>query len=328
MDRRKDRGVPPAGIPLAALLLFGLALGPPRPAAQAPGAQAPAPPALDGRIGEGEYAHTLELAAGRFTVAWTIEGTRIHFALSAASPGWVMVGLDPVVLLDSADLLIGWVEDGVPRVVDGWSLGPNGPLAPDGRLGGTDDILDLAGAERDGRTTVEFSRLLETGDPYDRPIAAGGGSKLAWAYGRSDDYRERAEDSGTAWLRPGPPGGLGVGIALLTGAFLAAGAAALLAAARRRRAGLYGFHLGLLVTAALLAGGGLAAVLGTGGLPAALAGLAFLASLGAAGAALAAKPRREEARNGSSPWRRPLAPAALLTTGAALAAALVQAGLF
>ena len=321
MDRRRRRGTLSA-----ALILLGLAGALPRPGAQT----------LDGRIGEGEYAHTLELADGRFILAWRIEGERIHLALSAEAPGWVMVGLDPIVLLDSADLLIGWVADGAARVIDAWSLGPNGPVAPDVELGGVDNILEQAGAERDGRTTVELSRLLETGDPYDRPIPAGGGNKLVWAYGRTDDYRERAEESGTAWLRPGVSGPLGLGIALLTAAFLAAGAAALVSAARRRRAGLLRAHLGLLAASALLSGGALVAAVGAGGLPALLAGLAFLASLAAVFAAAAAPARAGgPAHNGSSPWSGPLAVAAgagglaaLLAIGAALAAALARAGLF
>jgi hypothetical protein len=181
---------------------------------------------LDGNIAEGEYDHTLELAGGDYTLAWSISGDRITFGMSAKTGGWVAVGFDPVVVLDNADIVYGWVEDdtGEARVIDAHSLGAHGPTLPDTSRGGTDDIEDFAGTQREGVTTVEFTRLLDTGDPLDSALRPGDGNKLVWMYARTDDYRSRYTELGYAWLRAGgfaedAPGGGGLTAAQILLAF-------------------------------------------------------------------------------------------------------------
>ena len=164
----------------------------------------------DGVLDTGEYDTTLRMAEGRYTLAWTIEGDRIHFAMAAHTEGWVAVGLDPIVVADNADLIFGWVDDqGRPFVVDAHSQGAYGPYPPDTRIGGSDDILDYAGSEREGVTTLEFTRLLDTGDSHDSVIQPRGGNKIIWMYGEVDDYNTRYTEMGYAWLRPegGEPAG-------------------------------------------------------------------------------------------------------------------------
>jgi hypothetical protein len=120
------------------------------------------------------------------------------------------MGLDPIVVADNADLVFGWVDDqGRPSVVDAHSQGAYGPYPPDTRLGGSDDILDYAGSEREGVTTLEFTRLLDTGDGHDSTIQPRGGNKIIWMYGEVDDYNTRFTDMGYAWLRSekGEPAG-------------------------------------------------------------------------------------------------------------------------
>jgi hypothetical protein len=157
---------------------------------------------IDGVIDEGEYETTLKGSEGRFTLAWTIAGDKIYFAMAAQTNGWVAVGLDPIVVADNADLLFGWVDgQGRPSMVDAYSLGAYGPFPPDTKLGGTDDILQYAGTEQEGVTTLEFSRLLNTGDQYDSTISPRGGNKIIWMYGAVDDYNTRFTDMGYTWLR-------------------------------------------------------------------------------------------------------------------------------
>jgi hypothetical protein len=52
-------------------------------------------------------------------------------------------------------------------------------------LGGTNDILEFAGTERDGYTILELKRALKTPDQYDLEIHKGS-NKIIWSYGDSD----------------------------------------------------------------------------------------------------------------------------------------------
>ena len=60
-----------------------------------------------------------------------------------------------------------------------------GPHPQDTELGGTNDILEFAGKEEDGYTTIEFKRKLDTGDKYDNPLVKGK-NQILWSYGPDD----------------------------------------------------------------------------------------------------------------------------------------------
>ena len=83
-------------------------------------------------------------------------------------------------------MILGFVEDGDTQVLDQYSTGTFGPHPEDTELGGTDDILIFSGAEEDGATTIEFKRLLITGDTYDIDITEGT-NKIIWGYSSSDN---------------------------------------------------------------------------------------------------------------------------------------------
>jgi hypothetical protein len=300
---------------------------------------------IDGVIEPGEYAHERTLAGGRFQLAWSFGGERIFLGMSMATRGWVAVGFDPIVVLDNADLIIGWVDMGEDtpagqvRAIDAHSLGPNGPIVADTALGGTDDILERAGTERNGRTTIELSRLLDTADPHDHPIDPGGGTRVVWAYGATDDFRDRAvEYGGITWLRPAeaaPAGGprpLTLSIVFLTLAFFPM-AAAVLSAAYRRGRGRRRAHRVLVAAAAALAAGGLAAAVylsaaapraRLGALHTVLSALAFAA----AAATLLADLRLPAAADKVPAWHGWPGRAALLLLAAALLVGLLRAGVF
>lgn len=59
------------------------------------GAVAVAPPIIDGRITEGEYASHYQARRIGMEVHWTIEGDSIYFGLQAPATGWLAVGWDP-----------------------------------------------------------------------------------------------------------------------------------------------------------------------------------------------------------------------------------------
>jgi len=159
---------------------------------------------IDGELDEGEYDNSIVRGNGEYRLAWTVSGGYVYFAVSAVTEGWVAIGFDPIVVTDNADMIFGWVDDkGEAHVLDARSQGAYGPYVPDDKLGGSNDIHSFAGTESSGETTIEFSRRLSTGDPNDSDIRtrSGGGNKLIWMYGSSDDYTQRYLNLGYAWLQ-------------------------------------------------------------------------------------------------------------------------------
>ena len=92
-------------------------------------------------------------------------------------------------------MIFGFVKDGRVEVQDQYSTGNFGPHPADTELGGTDDILEFGGKEEGGFTTIEFKRLLTTGDKYDISIQKGA-SKIIWAYGSSDSLTAKHSTRG------------------------------------------------------------------------------------------------------------------------------------
>ncbi len=145
--------------------------------------------AIDGIISDGEYMHNISFVDGNFQIFWSGNGNEIIIGMRAKSTGWLAIGIDPVLLMQDADMVFGWVTDsGEVEIIDAFSTGPTGPHPPDSELGGTSDIIQFNGTEVDGTTTIEFKRLLNTGDSYDKPIPLTGDIKIIWAYSDSDSF--------------------------------------------------------------------------------------------------------------------------------------------
>lgn len=139
----------------------------------------------DGAISTGEYAWTR--IYGKWEINWRADDQYIYIGLKAATTGWVALGIQPGSRMKNADIMLGFVQDGQTTVYDLFSTGDFGPHPADTELGGTADILEFAGSEQDGETTIEFKRLLITGDSYDNPLSEGV-NKIIWSYGSSDNY--------------------------------------------------------------------------------------------------------------------------------------------
>ncbi len=144
---------------------------------------------LDGVISDDEYEFEVELDGNDYVLYWRIENDIIRMAMVVKTTGWVAIGLDPEVRMKGADIVIGWVDsDDKIFVLDCYSKNEIGEHPQDTELSGTDDILAFGGSEKNGKTTIEFERYLDTGDSYDKKIPKEGDLKIIWAYGREDDY--------------------------------------------------------------------------------------------------------------------------------------------
>jgi len=138
----------------------------------------------DGIISPDEYLG--EMSYGDYEIYWIADELYAYIGIRAMTDGFVSVGLDPTSRMKDADMLFGFVEDDAVTALDLYSTGATGPHSPDTELGGTDDILESAGSEKGGYTTLEFKRLLSTGDTFDKEIRKGESINIIWAYGGSD----------------------------------------------------------------------------------------------------------------------------------------------
>jgi hypothetical protein len=174
-----------------------------------------AEPQVDGLVTSGEYQSTESFENGTVTVSWTIGDSVAWFAMSAPTEGWVALGFGAVNMMQGADMAIGWVDDtGKAFVLDCYSTGPYGPHPPDTEFGGKDDLSAFAATEKDGITTMEFSRPIAASDAYDKPIVTG--ESYIWAYGPTDDFDDYHPVAGYGTLA-GPEGGAAPGSAPAAG---------------------------------------------------------------------------------------------------------------
>jgi len=175
------------------LVILVTACAPQVPASQP---SVPQPPALptspapqpvkwlaDGFITDGEYVGVETF--DDYEIHWTSDGNYIYIGMKAKTSGWLAVGTQPGTTMKDADMVLGSVSDGKATVYDLYSTGDYGPHPPDTELGGNNDILEFGGKEVGGYTTIEFKRLLDTGDKYDRPFSKGT-NKIIWSYGLDD----------------------------------------------------------------------------------------------------------------------------------------------
>jgi len=172
------------------------------PAAEPPESIEPAPVipvAIDGVVFPGEYAHRMD--AGGFEVHWSNDINFLRVGLMSPGIGYVAIGFDPDHRMQGANFILGAVEDGTLKMRDDYGNGSVSHTA-DTLLGGTDDILEAAGREEGGRTTVEFVIPLVTRDPYDKTVVPGETYRILIAYhDTSDSFAVRHSQRGSGTMR-------------------------------------------------------------------------------------------------------------------------------
>lgn len=162
-------------------------------AKQNPAPSVPQPPAAaqisqdwksDGIIGDGEYADRKMI--GEIEVFTRVEGNSAMIAMRARTTGWLALGIEPEDKMKGADIWMCYIKDGKAVVVDMLSTGVYGPHPADEQQGGKSDVAMVSGTQQDGFTTIEFQRLLNTGDNKDKSLKMGE-NKVIWAIGDSSE---------------------------------------------------------------------------------------------------------------------------------------------
>ncbi len=138
----------------------------------------------DGIISAGEYKYSSTFED--FNISWSNDSEFVYIAIKAETEGFVAVAVQPGKTMNSADMILGWVQEGQTVIVDAYSTGNFGPHPPDTELGGTDDIIEYGGMEENGFTVIEFKRALKTEDQYDNELVKGT-NQVIWSYSINDD---------------------------------------------------------------------------------------------------------------------------------------------
>jgi hypothetical protein len=140
---------------------------------------------LPGGVFASDYAHRVE--AGEVTVAWTLDGDLIHMELSAKTAGWVSIGIDPEDAMGGADIIIGAVRNDKVRIEDHFGDRKRGH-SPDEKLGGANHVINPAGIEKDGITTISFTRSVAAAEEWDKPFNTIGKTRVMVAHGSRDSF--------------------------------------------------------------------------------------------------------------------------------------------
>ncbi|MGA2477207.1 MAG: DOMON domain-containing protein [Spirochaetia bacterium] len=145
-------------------------------------------PTVDGRVIAGEYSRSVSLLDGATTVYYQVDDAGgLYLAVSAATSGWVGIGLGSVVM-DGAHIFMGYLKDGAPVFSEQVGDGHGHHSSP----GSTADASAVG--QKDGVTTIEFH--IPAGA---LPLPAGKINFITAFSGSADlsTYHEDNRDSGS-----------------------------------------------------------------------------------------------------------------------------------
>ncbi|CAG36398.1 DOMON domain-containing protein [Desulfotalea psychrophila] len=128
----------------------------------------------------GEYPHRIKTSEMEFS--WRLDADRLYVNLSAFTKSWVGIGFNPVKKMKGANFILGHVENGVLKLVDEVGTGLT-RHQNDNLFGGGMDVTAIAGSLVNGRTNIEFSLPLQSGDINDSEINSRGENIILLAHG-------------------------------------------------------------------------------------------------------------------------------------------------
>ena len=101
-----------------------------------------------------------EKSAAGVSLQWKLDGEEIDVILSAETKGWVAVGFNPTQMMQGANIIIGYVEDGEVKLRDDYGSWLTSHSSDESNGGGAHVTL-VEGEEKKGRTTLRFILPLD-----------------------------------------------------------------------------------------------------------------------------------------------------------------------
>jgi hypothetical protein len=153
----------------------------------------------DGIIKTGEYSssNTWE----NYSISWRSDDKYLYIGMTAKTNGWVSMALASSSGMKNADMLLGFVTDGKAEIKDLYCTDNLGTHPEDTTIGGSYDVMASGGREEGGFTTIEFKRLLNTGDSRDVPFQPGV-NNILWSYSSGDSLGLKHTSRGTGEIGP------------------------------------------------------------------------------------------------------------------------------
>jgi hypothetical protein len=112
---------------------------------------------------------------------WKVNGTNLDCIMKSPSAGWVAVGLNSAAAKDG-NIFIGYVDGTGAHVrYDNMSSWPHAPNA-------VQNVTNISGSEAGGKTEIQFTIPLNSGDANNIILAPGGSYYIFGAYSSADDY--------------------------------------------------------------------------------------------------------------------------------------------
>jgi len=121
------------------------------------------------------------------TVNWEIKYDRIYFEMQAPTDGWLAIGFNEKEGLVGTNLIMGTVNNRQLSMTDDYIVG-FGDHQPIEKLGGSNQLLDQKGKEKEKHTSICFSLPIEAADQFHFDLKKGKTLHLLMAYSRSDDF--------------------------------------------------------------------------------------------------------------------------------------------
>jgi DOMON domain len=132
----------------------------------------------------GELDHKIEVE--KIAFEWKVEKELIHVRLTAETTGWVGIGFNPSVEMKDANFVIGYVKKGKVKVTDHFGV-TNRQHQKDEKVGGKNNITNIAGSEKNDITEISFTIPLNSGDSKDQALVPDKDSTILLAYGLGRD---------------------------------------------------------------------------------------------------------------------------------------------
>jgi len=121
------------------------------------------------------------------TFQWRIDGNQLEVILSAPTEGWVAVAFNPTKMMQGANFVIGYVQDGQAYIRDDYGNWLTSHVSDESQ-GGTQDVVLVRGEENNGSTTLRFTLPVDSADEYDGKLNIGGTNTILLAYGANDSF--------------------------------------------------------------------------------------------------------------------------------------------
>lgn len=125
-----------------------------------------------------------------FSLELKVEEDNLLVRMSSETKGWLAVGFEPTKMMKNANIIIGYVSDNETILEDHFSHSLTGHKS-DELLGGENNVTLIDSSEIDGKTVIEFSIPLDSGDEFDKVLIPGEEYKIIFAIGKKDNLKTR-----------------------------------------------------------------------------------------------------------------------------------------